>query len=159
LGAKLTHVPEPTCFIQTDAPDRLTTNLAERRKVQSYGLATLSMAEHTRGTDWHRDSKIRDRMRRLLLSVAARASEQKLEGIPARAVLELGRWPKLWGSLAVASGVGLPLALMSAGRTSARIFRWARRRSVEDGGGFEMEPSEEERDAARPKLSAEPDSG
>src|SRR5262245_26975476 len=36
LGAKLTHVPEPTCFIQTDAPDRLTTNLAERRKVQSY---------------------------------------------------------------------------------------------------------------------------
>jgi len=159
LGAKLTHVAEPTCFIQTDAPGRLTTGLAERGRVRSYGLANLSMAEHIRGTDWHRDPRIRDRMRRLLLSVAARSSEQRLEGIPARAVLELWRWPKLSASLAVASGVGLPLALMSAGRTSARIFRWARRRSVDDQGGFETEPSEEERHAARAKLSAEPKSG
>jgi hypothetical protein len=142
LGAKLAHVPEPTCFVQTDAPDRLSASPEERRKSRGYGLAALSMAEAIRRTPWNQDPRIRDRMRELLLSAAAKAAEQNLGGLAARAIFEIWRWPAPSASLAVASGVGLPLALMSAGHVSGRIFRWARSRSVEDALRPDDDPGE-----------------
>jgi hypothetical protein len=80
-------------------------------------------------------------MREILLGVAARAAEQELGGLSARAVVELWRWRKPSASLALASGVGLPLTLMSAGRLSARIFRWARSQSSGEAGVREAYPA------------------
>lgn len=132
LGARLTHRPEPTCFVQTDAPGRQSASPDERRKIESCGLAVLSMADRIRGTAWYRDPLLRDRIREILLTVAAKASEQKLGGLAARAALESWRWPSPSGCLAVASGVVLPLVWLAGGRTSARIFRWARGRLAKD---------------------------
>jgi hypothetical protein len=144
LGARLAHVPEPTCFIQTDAPGRLSTSPDERRKVRSYGLVALSMAEQIRGTSWYSDPKeqrVRRRMREILLGVAARAAELEMAGLSAKAVLELWRWDSHSASVAVASGVALPLSLISAGRMSARVFRWARGQSAGGIGAGEIHPA------------------
>jgi hypothetical protein len=144
LGAKLTHVPDPSCFIQTDAPDRLSTSSNERRKIASYGLAALSMAEGIRATAWYRDPRdpqVRQRMREILLGVAARTAEQELAGVSARSVIELWRWRRPSASLALASGVGLPLTLMSAGRVSARIYRWVRSHSADEVGSRGTQPA------------------
>lgn len=132
LGARLTHRPEPTCFVQTDAPGRHSESPDERRKIESCGLAVLSMAVRIRGTAWYGDPLLRDRIREILLTIAARASEQALGGLAARAVLESWRWPSPSGRLMVASGVALPLVWLAGGRASARIFRWARGKAAQD---------------------------
>lgn len=132
LGTKLTSLPDPTCFVQADAPGRQSASPAERRKTESYGLAVLSMARRIRRTSWYEDPRVRSRVREILLTVAAKASEHKLRSLASRAALEAWRWPQLTPSLAVASGVGLPLVWASAVRTPARVFRWARRMSGED---------------------------
>jgi hypothetical protein len=140
LGAKLTHLPEPTCFVEVDSPGRLSASAAMRRRTEGYGLAMLSMAGRIRGTAWHHDPIVRDRIREILLIAAARASEQRLGGLAARAALESWRWPSPSASLVVASGVALPLVWLTGGHLSARIFRWARRRVGRSG-----------RSAARPE--------
>jgi hypothetical protein len=158
LGAKSTHVSEPTCYVQTDAPGRQSSSPDERRKAESYGLAALAMTRVIRGTGWYRDARIRDRIRAILLGVAARAAEQRLGGLSAKAVLESWHWRRSSARLAVASSVGLPLSLMSAGRTSARIFRWARSRSADDPPG-EWDPATGEIASSLRELVEEQRSG
>ncbi|HYX20173.1 MAG TPA: glycosyltransferase family A protein [Thermoanaerobaculia bacterium] len=160
LGARLTHVPEPTCFIQTDAPGRLSTHSNERRKVESYGLAVLSMAEGIRqvaGSRGPGDARMRRRVREILLGAAAKTAEHDLGTLSARIVLELWRWRKTSASLALASGVGLPLSLMSAGHLSARIFRWARSQSADEVG--ETSPALAAEESPLLELGGGPDAG
>jgi glycosyltransferase involved in cell wall biosynthesis len=128
LGAKLTRLPEATCFVEADSPGRLSASSATRRRTEGYVLAMRSMARRIRGSAWHRDVIVRNRMRDILLAAAARASEQGLGGLAARAALESWWWPRPSASLVVASGVAVPLVWLTGGRMSARIFRWARRR-------------------------------
>jgi hypothetical protein len=132
LGAKLTNLADPTCYVQADAPGRQSASPAERRKTQSYGLSVLSMARRIRATSWYEDPRVRSRIREILLTVAAKASEQRLRGLACRAALEAMRWPRPTAILAVASGIALPLLWLSGGGTAARIFRWARRMSVQE---------------------------
>lgn len=160
LGARLAHVSEPTCFVQMDAPGRLSIHANERRKVESYGLAVLSMARGVRHTAWYRDPRdprVRHRIRKKLLGAAARAAEHDLGTLSARVVLELWRWRDAWASLAVASGVGLPLSLLSAGRLSARIFRWARSQSANEVGVRETQPAYVAGEPPPRKLGRRPD--
>jgi glycosyltransferase involved in cell wall biosynthesis len=133
LGAKLVHLPEPTCFVDVDSPGRQSASPAMRRRTESYCLAMLSMADRIRVSAWRQDPIVRDRIREILLIAATRASEQRLGGLAARAALESWRWPSPSASLVVATGVALPLVWLTGGHLSARIFRWARRRSVGDG--------------------------
>jgi glycosyltransferase involved in cell wall biosynthesis len=133
LGVKLTHLREPTCFVQADAPGRQSASPAERRKIQSRCLAVLAMARRIRFTSWYEDLRVLGRVREILLTVAAKASEQKLRGLASRATLEAWWWPRPTGSLIVASGLGLPLLWLTADRAAARILRWARRRSAPAG--------------------------
>jgi hypothetical protein len=88
------------------------------------------MAARIRGTAWYEDLRVLGRIRDILLTVAAKASEQKLRGLASRATLEAWRWPRPTGSLIAASGVGLPLLWLTADGAAARILRWARRRSA-----------------------------
>jgi glycosyltransferase involved in cell wall biosynthesis len=133
LGAKLIYRPEPTCFVDVDSPGRQSASSAARRRIESYGLAMLSMARRIRGTAWHRDPIVRNRVREILLTAAARAAEQKLGVLAARAAMESWRWPSPSASLVVASAVAVPLVWLTGGSLSARIFRWARRRSAGEG--------------------------
>ena len=126
LGAKLVHLPEPTCFVQADAPGRQSESPAERRRIESFGTAILSMAECLRGTAWVGDERVRERMRGLLLSVAAKAADVNVAGLTRKAIGEAWRWPGPMASLAVATGAGMPLLWLSGGRAAARFFRWAR---------------------------------
>ncbi len=128
LDARLTHVAEATCFVEVDSPDRLSASASIQRRIESYGRAMLSIARRIRRSHWFHDPLVRPRMREILLSAAVQASEQQLGGVAARAALESWRWPFPPPSLVAATGVALPLLRLNAGRTSARIFRWARRR-------------------------------
>ena len=140
LGAKLVHLREPTCFVEVDSPGRQSSSSATRRRIESYGLAMLSMAARIRGSAWHHDPIVRDRIREILLTAAAWASEQKLGGLAARAALESWWWPSPPPSLVVASTVAVPLVWLTGGRGSARIFRWARRRVRRNARYEDLEP-------------------
>jgi glycosyltransferase involved in cell wall biosynthesis len=133
LGAKLTRLPEPTCFVDVDSPERQSANKAMARRAESYGLAMLSMAGRIRRSAWYHDPIVRERIREILLTAAVMASEQGLAGLACRAALESWRWPSPSAGLVLASGVALPLAWLTDGRWSARIFRWARRRLAGEG--------------------------
>lgn len=134
IGARLVHQPEPTCFVQADAPLRQSASPAERRQIESRSLAALSMARRIRHSAWYGDRRVRVRMREILLALAARASELRLRRLASRSLLEAWRWPRPTGVLVVVSGLVLPLSWLTADRTAARILRWARRRLAEGGG-------------------------
>ncbi len=134
LGARLVHVPGPTCFVEVDSPGRLSASRATRRRTQSYATVMLAMARRIRGSAWHRDPIVRNRMRELLLVAAARSSEEGLRGLATRAAFESWWWPAPPASLVAACAVALPLAWLTNGRGSARIFRWARRRLARGDG-------------------------
>jgi glycosyltransferase involved in cell wall biosynthesis len=128
LDAKLIALPEPTCFAQVDAPERLSASSDMRRRLEGYGLAMLSMANRIRRTAWYDDPTVRSRVREILLNVAVKASEERLGGLTARAAIASWSWPSPSGSLIVASALALPLVWLRGGQSSARILRWARRR-------------------------------
>lgn len=128
LEARLIRVPEATCFVEVDSADRLSASASTRRRIESYGLAMLSIARRIRRSAWFDDPAVRRRMREILLSAAVQASEQRLGGVAARTALASWRWPAPPASLVVASGIALPLLWLNGGRASARILRWARRR-------------------------------
>jgi len=127
LGAKLIHVPEPTCFAEVDSPDRLSASSAAGRRIEGYILAMLSIGRRIRATDWFDDPAVRDKMRRILLTAAMRASEQNRTGLAARAAFEAWRWPAPSAKIVAATAVALPLVSMARGRDAARFLRWARR--------------------------------
>ncbi len=132
LGARLIAVPEPTCFVEVESSERLSASRSARRRAEGYVLSMISIAERIRGSEWCRDAVVRDRVRWILLNAATRASEQKLPRLAARAALASWRWPYPSASLVAASGVALTLVWLAWGSASARIFRWARGRSVRD---------------------------
>ena len=100
---------------------------AARRRIEGYVLAMLSISGRIRATDWFDDPAVRDKMRRILLTAAMRASEQNLARLAARAAFEAWRWPAPSASLVAATAVALPLVPVRGGRAAARLFRWARR--------------------------------
>ncbi len=128
LRAKLISLPEATCFVEVESPERLSASSAMGRRITGYVLAMLSIARRIRRSDWYEDPAVRGRVREILLTAAMRASEQGLAGLATRAALESWRWPSLPASLVLASALALPLVPFAGGRGSARIFRWARRR-------------------------------
>jgi glycosyltransferase involved in cell wall biosynthesis len=127
LRAGVRHVAEPTCFVEVDSSERLSSSSTERRRVEGYGLAMLSIARRIRDSALFRDAAIRKRMREILLTAAMRASEQGLGGLARRAALAAWRWPSPTPRLVLASAVALPLVGLGGGRVAARIFRWALR--------------------------------
>jgi len=129
LGARLVPVSEPTCFVDVESSERLSASRSARRRAEGYVLAMLSIADRIRGTTWYQDPAVRNRMRWILLNAAARASEQRLPRLAARAALAAWRWPSPTPSLVLASGVALPLVWLAPGKGSTRVFRWARGRS------------------------------
>jgi glycosyltransferase involved in cell wall biosynthesis len=126
LGARVMRVAEPTCFADVDSPARLSSSSSERRRVEGYGLAMLSIARRIRHSALYRDPAVRKRVREVLLTAATRASEQGLTRLAARAALASWRWPSPTAKLVVASAVALPAVWLNRGQ-AARIFRWARR--------------------------------
>jgi hypothetical protein len=127
LGARLVRVAEPTCFADVSSPGRLSSSSAASRRIESYGLAMLSVARRIRGSPFFEDPGIRARMRGILLTAAMRASEAGLAGLATRAALAAWRWRAPTPGLVIASAVGLPLVVLRRRRMAARIFRWARR--------------------------------
>ena len=87
----------------------------------------LSIARRIRASAGYGNPIVRDKMRRILLTAAIRASEQNLSGLAARAAFEAWRWPAPSAKLVAATAVALPLVSMARGRGAVRFLRWARR--------------------------------
>src|SRR4029450_10106504 len=119
--------PRPPPFAEGDSPDRLSASSAAERRIEGYILAMLSIGRRIRATDWFDDPAVRDKMRRILLTAAMRASEQNRTRLATRAAFEAWRWPAPSAEIVAATAVALPLVSMARGRDAARLLRWARR--------------------------------
>ncbi len=64
---KVAHVAEPLCFVQLDAPDRLSAN-DPSRDAEDFALALLSIVSNLERTPWCRDPIVRSRIVWLLLT-------------------------------------------------------------------------------------------
>ena len=126
LGTKLVHLPEPTCFVQADAPGRQSDSPVERRRVDNYGVAILSMSRRLRRSGWADDAPVRERSRELLVAVAAKAADLNMKRLSAMSMAEAWKWPQPSAKLVAAGVIGVLMLGLSLGGTAARFFRWAK---------------------------------
>lgn len=76
LEIQVAHIPETLCFIQWDAPGRVSVSRTKRRrKVLCRAKAVLSMHKNITATRWRSIGLAREQLSRMLISTAAIAAD------------------------------------------------------------------------------------
>lgn len=119
------HVAEPLCFIQLDAPERLSTG-KHPEDARSFALALLAIAKNLEATSWHRDGTVRPRIAGLLLSSSILSAAEGERSLTYQTIKAAWRWSDRKGRLALLIGVYPPLVLLGRRALLVRLLRWVR---------------------------------
>lgn len=118
------HSAEALCFIQLDAPERLSTG-KHPEEPRSFALALLTIARNLEATSWRRDATVRPRIVFLLLTSSIHSAVQGERSLTCQTVKAAWRWSDRKGRLAALIAV-CPLLMLGRGAFLVRLLRWVR---------------------------------
>ena len=122
----IVHRAEALCFVQVDAPDRLSI----RKPVEdarSFALAHLAIARNLERTAWRRDPEVWPRIVDLFLDASILCSAQGERSLMLQAITGAWRWSESKGRLAALIGVSSPVLFLGTRSFTLRVLRWLRR--------------------------------
>ncbi len=91
LDTRIAHVPEPLCFVQRDAPGRLSESCRPDR-AGDFATALLSMSQHLQATRFASDLSVRSRLTELLLSAAIECTEARVHPAARSCLIAARSW-------------------------------------------------------------------
>ncbi len=119
------HAAEPLCFVQLDAPERLS-NGKHSEDTRSFALALLAVARNLEATSWFRDATVRPRIVYLLLTSSIFSAGRSEDSLTCQTIKAGWRWSDRKGRLVALIGVCPLLVLLGRRALLVRLLRWAR---------------------------------
>ncbi len=122
---KVAHVDEPLCFVQLDAPERLSAT-DPSKDAEDFALALLAIVRNLDETPWRRDPTVRSRIVWLLLTSLILSAARPEPPLIWPRVRAAWRWSERKRRIVALAGASPLLLLPKWPALVVRLLRWVR---------------------------------